>query len=519
MEIHDNFIVYNRPAAAIKRGQGTNLMPLTPGGWQEEMLDQLSLYDRKEATFSKPPVNAQKQESCEKPETSPAEAKVDVKQTSARKLSGKKAPNREKMDDVIDKTSGQLNYGTPVTINESKKMIASRGGKILGEGMILKADQFPGIHRLGADRDQVVIPGAPNYRKTEGEPIHGTAQPTVEGIENTLRQVGSSGQKIVWTNTREEPVIYIKGRPFNLRKLDDRFRNLDQKGIEPEKLEEMENKLRDEILDESKNNGGYLLVQDEVKYFDNVQNRERYEVVPRKVKITEDDVKTTRQVFDEMRDNGFNVDYARVPITDEKRPQEEDFDALVDRVRAQGPDAQFVFNCHMGRGRTTTSMVAASLTREALTGKKDQSIIRNESVREEIRESGDYRMGEYKVILSTIKAMESGPSTKQEVDEKIDKYSALTNLRESILDNREKSISSSDGRKSSKYEEKGKDYLERYFYLINFNAYLKEQAPAFNEKFGEWMDRRPEQKKMLENFQLAMGTSPVQCGGEKVNFA
>jgi Inositol hexakisphosphate len=50
-----------------------------------------------------------------------------------------------------------------------------------------------------------------------------------------------------------------------------------------------------------------------------------------------------------------------VPITDEKAPKDSDFGALIDRLWGVPPGAALVFNCQMGRGRTTTGTVIATL--------------------------------------------------------------------------------------------------------------------------------------------------------------
>jgi len=54
-----------------------------------------------------------------------------------------------------------------------------------------------------------------------------------------------------------------------------------------------------------------------------------------------------------------------VPITDETAPDEGDFDQLVAELRetalALTDETALVFNCQMGRGRTTTGMVCGSI--------------------------------------------------------------------------------------------------------------------------------------------------------------
>jgi hypothetical protein len=47
-------------------------------------------------------------------------------------------------------------------------------------------------------------------------------------------------------------------------------------------------------------------------------------------------------------------DYTRVPITDEKAPKDSDFELLIRRLWDVPLNAALMFNCQMGRGRTTT---------------------------------------------------------------------------------------------------------------------------------------------------------------------
>lgn len=55
----------------------------------------------------------------------------------------------------------------------------------------------------------------------------------------------------VWHNMREEPVVYINGRPFVLREEARPFKNLrEYSGIEAYRLEQMEERLMRDVLDE-----------------------------------------------------------------------------------------------------------------------------------------------------------------------------------------------------------------------------------------------------------------------------
>jgi len=46
--------------------------------------------------------------------------------------------------------------------------------------------------------------------------------------------------------------------------------------------------------------------------------------------------------------DGYNVDYLRVPVTDEKAPKDNDFEELIQRLWSVPDDAGVVFNCQVG---------------------------------------------------------------------------------------------------------------------------------------------------------------------------
>ena len=58
-----------------------------------------------------------------------------------------------------------------------------------------------------------------------------------------------------------------------------------------------------------------------------------------------------------------NIDarYERIPITDEQAPRPRQIDSLIECFEQEPQDCLFVFNCQMGRGRTTTGMVMFAL--------------------------------------------------------------------------------------------------------------------------------------------------------------
>eukprot|EP00983_Pelagomonas_calceolata_P043294 1138848-Pelagomonas_calceolata.AAC.4 len=84
--------------------------------------------------------------------------------------------------------------------------------------------------------------------------------------------------------------------------------------------------------------------------------------------VTPDDVQTPQEVYAELKGtkqqehlppkldmrcflpirlaaDGYDVDYLRVPVTDEKAPKDNDFEELIQRLWAVPDDAGVVFNC------------------------------------------------------------------------------------------------------------------------------------------------------------------------------
>jgi inositol hexakisphosphate len=390
---------------------------------------------------------------------------------------------------------------TPMEVS-SEMQVASRQGNLLGSGKILKFDQYPTLRNEDLPEQ---IPGAPNFRQVEDTNVHGVAQPTVDGLRNVLDRLDGKNETVVWTNMREEPVVYINGRSFSLRELAHPFENASGfEGTSGEQVERTEEQLKAEVLAEVRSNGGRMLIHDEVGD----------DVVGRWVEVKPENVQTTREVFDSLGKE-YKIDYARVPVTDEKTPQAEDLQALTERVSQSEDGASLVFNCHAGRGRTTTAMVAAQLVQRAQHPEvAEKRFVKLDSVRQDIKEQGHYEAGNYRLILRLVNSLDNGVATKFETDQIVNLTEDMQNLRTDINRYREKSLSSDKPSSAQRAEQKGLDYLHRYHTLITFNQYAKEQAPkGFELTFDQWLDQHPELTKMLESFELAM-TTPTSVPGQ-----
>ncbi|XP_050236366.1 uncharacterized protein LOC126686370 [Mercurialis annua] len=382
---------------------------------------------------------------------------------------------------------------------ELEQVMKVRGGSVLGKKTILKSDHFPGCQNK---RLTPHIDGAPNYRQADSLPVHGVAIPTAEGIRNVLNYIGAQKDgkqvQVIWFNLREEPVVYINGRPFVLRDVERPFSNLEYTGINRSRVEEMEARLKEDILIEAARFGNKILVTDELPDGQMVDQWES---------VSHDSVKTPLEANEELQREGYLFDYERVPITDEKSPEEHAFDILVDKIYQADLKTEIMFNCQMGRGRTTTGMVIATLVylnRIGASGiPRTNSIGRvldtGSTVSDNLPNSEEaIRRGEYTVIRSLTRVLEGGAEGKRQVDKVIDKCASMQNLREAIAIYRNSILRQPDEMKREASLSFFVEYLERYYYLICFAVYIYSERDALrsssfsHSSFADWMRARPE---------------------------
>ena len=79
-------------------------------------------------------------------------------------------------------------------------------------------------------------------------------------------------------------------------------------------------------------------------------------------------MQTPRQVYDQLRKEGYRVQYYRLPLTDGEAPKETIFDVFYNHVKDVPSSDALIFNCQMGGGRTTTGMVIGCLIRMHTSG-------------------------------------------------------------------------------------------------------------------------------------------------------
>lgn len=199
-----------------------------------------------------------------------------------------------------------------------------------------------------------LVEGGSNFRRIKHTHVYGIAQPTIDGLRTVIRRLLTDqprNDKIQWINLREEPIIYVNGIPYVLRDRYFTLRNIKvYKGITGARLEQLEERLKQDIIREVMNYDGRILLHGENKDGQVLAAWEEVDV---------SDVMTVREVMmtvameiAEELDSGSGdasnssdssayshhhrlasrkgelLDYHRVPITAEKAPEWCDFDEI-----------------------------------------------------------------------------------------------------------------------------------------------------------------------------------------------
>ncbi|KAJ3409888.1 hypothetical protein HDV05_004169 [Chytridiales sp. JEL 0842] len=443
--------------------------------------------------------------------------------------------SRKEFDTILEEMErGDLNSLIPVEnlspgdgialTTEVLEVVNSRCGSVLAKQTILKVDVFPGAQKLSLIER---VEGAPNFRRIHlptiaskiylssaslldvtDRSVFGIGMPTKEAIRTTLNRIGAGpggSIRACWTSLREEPVLYVKGRPFVLRLFQDPLKNLEATGIERERVELMEARMKADCINEIKRYGGRVLLHEEES------KPEGFMILPVWETVAVDEIETPLEVYNSILADGFQVDYKRIPITDEQAPIPDVFDQLVDRLLTLDSNSHAIFNCQMGRGRTTTGIVIACLMEIIVPNAKrlcesqrnsepeEEDIFESShdlhpSVLDNLHISGDdtynddseedrikerYLKGEYKIILQLLGVLENGRLAKYLTDSAIDSCEHMQNLRKAIYDYKLRvEALEAKTRKWAILRDIGLNYLIRYFYLIVFADYLLEEMSA-----------------------------------------
>lgn len=332
--------------------------------------------------------------------------------------------------------------------------------------------------------------------------------PSSDGLRNALTKMGCApggNRKVMWTSLREEPVLYVNSRPHVLRLVDRPIVNIETTGVTARVVERMEEQLKQEVVKEIREMNGKILLHDEVETKPGV-----YDIIPIWEEVSEDDVMTPRELYEQVIAEHYHVDYFRLAVTDEQAPLPATLQTLVQRVVLGLKDgADFVFNCQMGRGRTTTGMSAACMIATiancdmAAEMAADEAAAADETVDEDdMEDETQFLNGEYKTILQLVTVLSHGKQAKRITDKVVNQMEGVQNLRKAVYDFKLKVMAAEPG--SSKHDtltHQAVNYLYRYGVLIvlaNFLLETREQGTSLEDaNFGAWIHSHREIRNVL----------------------
>ncbi|EPS73348.1 hypothetical protein M569_01409, partial [Genlisea aurea] len=299
-------------------------------------------------------------------------------------------------------------------------------------------------------------------------------------------------------------------------------------GIDCERVERMESRLKDDILREAEQYQGAIMV---------IHETEDGKISVAWEQVSLNSVQTPLEVFRCFETYGYPIKYARVPITDGKAPKASDFDTLVSNILSASKDTAFVFNCQMGIGRTTTGTVIACLLKLRIDCGRPIQVIADDCTPKELSsccdtdktyprllplpekssavESCDDSFGINDILLLSkiTRLFDNGVACREVLDYVIDRCSALQNIRQAVLQYRQLyNQQHVEPRERRVALNRGAEYLERYSRLIAFAAYLGSEAfdcfcgqGESRITFKDWLHQKREVQSMKWSIRLRPG--------------
>lgn len=359
---------------------------------------------------------------------------------------------------------------------------------------VAMADHFEKIQKLKINE----VAGTPNFRRVPGYKVFCCGQPTKIGfkfaVEKSLSEKYPRDGKIIWINMRQEPIVYVNGEPVCARPSNKIGEYAELGSITREMVKSDEEEFKKVLESRAKANGGKVKIVDVNK-------------LEKEVKV--ETLETLHEVVEELKKDFPNLTHNRIPVCNSAAPLEQDFDTLCSALLGTNVNTPVIVNCQVGLSRSTTGCVAACLFREFQLSASYEGLIETvPGVNLELLRMDNYKIdqtkdalfrGEFEVVKELLGSFDDGPACKRECDKVIDKngpkYGGIKQLRENIAESK-LSYEIMDDAAQAFLKTKIMDNIQKYFYLICFTGYLREQSKIAIDGISE------DEKK---NFALAGG--------------
>merc|ERR1712209_92371 len=217
------------------------------------------------------------------------------------------------------------------------------------------------------------------------------------------------------------------------------------------------------------------------------------DVAKKESEIEVKEMVTLHDVIEGLKEKFPGLTHNRIPVCNSASPLERDFDTLCATMVGSNVNCPVIVNCQVGLSRSTTGCVCACLFREFQLSASYEGLIETvPGVNLELLRMDKYEVdpnkdtlfrGEFEVVKELIAAVADGDGAKRECDKVIDKNgppplgTGIKQLRENIAESK-LSYEIMDDAAQAFLKTKIMDNIQKYFYLICFAAYLREQSLA-----------------------------------------
>jgi len=346
------------------------------------------------------------------------------------------------------------------------------------------SDHFEKIQKL-PDK----IDGVPNFRRVPGYKVFCCGQPTKEGYVRAIEKAcGDKWPKdgpIVWLNMRQEAIVYVNGNPVCARPPGKIGEYAELGNVTRASVKADEEEFVKVLKKRAEDAGGMVKVTD-------VSKKES------EVKVEE--VMSLHEVIEGLKEKFPGLTHNRIPVCNSAAPLEPDFDTLCGALLGTNVNCPVIVNCQVGLSRSTTGCVCACLFREFQLSASYEGLIETvPGVNLELLRMDKYEVdpnkdtlfrGEFEVVKELIAAVADGDGAKRECDKVIDKNgppplgTGIKQLRENIAESK-LSYEIMDDAAQAFLKTKIMDNIQKYFYLICFTAYLREQSKTAKDGVSE----------------------------------
>merc|ERR1719474_549084 len=145
----------------------------------------------------------------------------------------------------------------------------------------------------------------------------------------------------VWIDLREEPVLYIRTRPYVLRNYNRPYQRLPEFGnLSAQQIENIAERLKVDIHHEALDNDNKMLVHFETQLHELKESSMPIDMT------NPNEIQTTRQIFDALTSRGYQISYQKIPFNPRNSFEHDQVERLGKAITEHiEKDSTIVFNC------------------------------------------------------------------------------------------------------------------------------------------------------------------------------